>query len=88
MSKQTEEFQKREQFIDLARHVFPLIQQMEKVLEESEFGTSASITMGSDGYLEFQPYNTRWRMVRYKPSDSPAARYDFSEPIIITEEGK
>lgn len=83
MSEQLKDLQKREQFIELSQKVYPLMQQISKLLEESDFGTSASITLGREGYMEFQPYETKWRMVRYRPDDVPAARYELSELISI-----
>lgn len=82
-----QEVKKKEQFVKLAREVFPLVEQIRAAMSKSDFGESASITLGSDGYMEFHPYDSDWRMNRYRGDEVPVAQYEYRERISL-EEGK
>ena len=55
---------KKEQFVALAKEVYPLIEQIREALAKSPFGESASISISTDGYMEFRPYDSGWRLNR------------------------
>lgn len=78
---------KKEQFVVLAKEVYPLIEQIRQMLVKSPFGDSASISIGSEGYIEFRPYNSGWRLNKYRMDDSPVAQFEYQERIVL-EEGK
>lgn len=63
---------KKEQFVALAK---------------SPFGESASISISTDGYMEFRPYDSGWRLNRYRCDSTPVAQYEYQEKIVL-EEGK
>ena len=54
-------------------------------LAKSPFGESASIS--TDGYMEFRPYDSGWRLNRYRCDSTPVAQYEYQEKIVL-EEGK
>ena len=62
---------KKEQFVALAK---------------SPFGESASISISTDGYMEFRPYDSGWRLNRYRCDSTPVAQYEYQEKIILEEE--
>ncbi len=88
MNKELEELQKREQFIDLAKEVYPLMQKIRDLMQEHGFGSDASIIIRESGYMEFDPYNTDWKMTRYAKEETPIVRYDFQEAITLGEAEK
>lgn len=77
--------EKKEQFIGLAKEVFPLVEQIRSLMEKSGFGKSASISIGSEGYMEFRPYDSGWRLVKYGSESCPVAQYEYSEQIKLEE---
>lgn len=62
---------KKEQFVALAK---------------SPFGESASISISTDGYMEFRPYDSGWRLNRYRCDSTPVAQYEYQEKIALEEE--
>lgn len=58
-----------------------------EAMAKSPFGDSASISIGSDGYVEFRPYDSGWRLNRYRCDSTPVAQYEYQEKIVL-EEGK
>ena len=62
---------KKEQFVALAK---------------SPFGESASISISTDGYMEFRPYDSGWRLNRYRCDSTPVAQYEYQEKIVLEEE--
>lgn len=58
-----------------------------KLLAKSPFGESASISISTDGYMEFRPYDSGWRLNRYRCDSTPVAQYEYQEKIVL-EEGK
>lgn len=68
---------KKEQFVALAKEVYPLIEQIREAMAKSPFGDSASISIGSDGYVEFRPYDSGWRLNRYRCDSTPVAQYEY-----------
>ena len=56
-------------------------------LAKSPFGESASISISTDGYMEFRPYDSGWRLNRYRCDSTPVAQYEYQEKIVL-EEGK
>lgn len=79
--------EKKDQFVALAKEVYPLIEQIRGLIAKSPFEGSVSITVGSEGYMEFKPYESGWRMVKYRTDNKPVAQYEYREEIIL-EEGK
>lgn len=77
---------KKEQFVALAKEVYPLIEQIREAMAKSPFGDSASISIGSDGYVEFRPYDSGWRLNRYRCDSTPVAQYEYQEKIVLEEE--
>lgn len=78
--------EQKQQFIALAKEVYPLIKQIREVLENSSFSDSASITIGDDGYMEFHPYDCGWRLVKYRKEDSPVVCYEYREQMVLEED--
>lgn len=78
---------KKEQFVALSKEVYPLIEQIREAMAKSPFGDSASISIGSDGYVEFRPYDSGWSLNRYRCDSTPVAQYEYQEKIVL-EEGK
>ena len=78
---------KKEQFVALSKEVYPLIEQIREAMAKSPFGDSASISIGGDGYVEFRPYYSGWRLNRYRCDSTPVAQYEYQEKIVL-EEGK
>lgn len=78
---------KKEQFVALAKEVYPLIEQIREALSKSPFGESASISISTDGYMEFRLYDSGWRLNRYRCDSTPVAQYEYQEKIVL-EEGK
>ena len=68
---------KKEQFVALAKEVYPLIEQIREALAKSPFGESASISISTDGYMELRPYDSGW---------TPVAQYEYQEKIVLEEE--
>lgn len=81
--KGTEE--QKQQFIALAKEVYPLVNQIREALDKSSFSGSASISIGDEGYMEFHPYDTGWRLVKYRKDDSPAICYEYREEMKLEE---
>ena len=81
--KGTEE--QREQFLALSREVYPLIEQIREKLNNSTFGGAARISIGEDGYMEFQPYDSGWRMVQYRADKRPSITYEYQEHMKLGE---
>lgn len=75
--KGTEE--QKEQFLALSREVYPLIEQIREKLNGSTFGGAARISIGEDGYMEFQPYDCGWRLVQYRMDKKPSITYEYQE---------
>lgn len=78
---------KKEQFVSLAKEVYPLIEQIREAMAKSPFGDSASISIGSEGYMEFRPYDSGWKLNKYSVEREPVASFEFRERIVL-EEGK
>lgn len=78
---------KKEQFVALAKEVYPLIEQIREAMAKSPFGDSASISIGSEGYMEFHPYDTGWKLNRYSTDREPVVTFEFRERIVL-EDGK
>ncbi len=78
---------KKEQFVALSKEVYPLIEQIREAMAKSPFGDSASISIGSDGYVEFRPYDSGWRLNKYRMDGNPVAQFEYQEKIVL-EEGK
>lgn len=78
---------KKEQFVALAKEVYPLIEQIREAMSKSPFGDSASISIGSEGYMEFRPYDSGWKLNKYSVEREPVASFEFRERIVL-EEGK
>ena len=85
--KNREEANKKEQFVALSKEVYPLIEQIREAMAKSPFGDSASISISTDGYMEFRPYDSGWRLNRYRCDSTPVAQYEYQEKIAL-EEGK
>ena len=85
--KITEVESEKEQFVALAKEVYPLIEQIREAMAKSSFGDSASISIGSEGYMEFRPYGSSWKLNKYSIDREPVASFEFCERIIL-EEGK
>lgn len=60
-----------EQFEILCKAVYPHLKAIQEVLKrDNEEETTASITVGSDGYLDFHLYNSDWELVKFKDSQA------------------
>lgn len=79
--------EQKQQFVALAKEVYPLIMQIREVLEKSSFGDSASISIGSEGYIEFHPYDSDWRLAKYRKDSTPVICFEYREEMKL-EEGK
>ena len=62
------------------------IEQIREALAKSPFGESASISISTDGYMEFRPYDSGWRLNRYRCDSTPVAQYEYQEKIALEEE--
>ncbi len=40
----------------------------------------------ADGYMEFRPYDSGWRLNRYRCDSTPVAQYEYQEKIALEEE--
>lgn len=78
--------EKKDQFVALAKEIYPLIEQIREAMAKSPFGDSASISIGSDGYMEFHPYDSGWRMNKYRMDSNPVAQFEYQEKIVLEEE--
>lgn len=77
---------KREQFVELAKEVYPLMKQIGECMKAHGFTDSARATISSDGYMEFAPYDTGWILTRYSTEETPMAQYEYREKIYLEEE--
>lgn len=82
--KGTEE--QKQQFTALAKEIYPLVKQIREAMEKSSFGGSASISIGDEGYMEFHPYDSEWRLVKYRKDGSPVICYEYREEMKLEEE--
>ena len=71
----------RDRFEKLAKAVWPLMVQMEKLISESGFKKAADIIIDTDGYAKFTTYDTSWELVRYRTNDKPKLHLDYSHTI-------
>lgn len=86
MSKKiTEASENREQFIKLAKEVYPLMQEIRQLSIKYGFGEQSRMTLGADGYMEFAPYDTGWRMSKYGVDSSPMAQFEYRERVNLEE---
>lgn len=83
--KVTEVSENREQFIGLAKEVYPLMQEIRRLSIKYGFGEQARMTLGSEGYMEFAPYDTGWRMNKYSGDSSPMAQFEYRERVNLGE---
>lgn len=77
----------RDKFLATGRKVYPLIQEIKKVLEESGLGDRASISVCTDGFTNFYISGCDWQMNTYSFDDTPKAEYKCLEDVIPLEEG-
>lgn len=78
--------EQKQQFIALAKEVYPLVEQIREALEKSSFGGSASVSIGDDGYMEFHPYDCGWRLAKYRKDDSPVICFEYREEMKLEED--
>ena len=86
MSTEWEELQKREQFIELTKEVYPLIDRIAEIFAKADFGDSARITVEKNGYVSFTPYQSKWMMSRLKAEKEPTICFDYRERFAVKEE--
>lgn len=75
----------RDRFMQTAREIYPLLVNIREVIARNGYTESARITVGADGYLEFAPYETNWRLNAFSHDKKPKARYEYSEEIPLEE---
>lgn len=75
----------RERFLAVSREVYPLMKQIKELLGKHGFSDSTHITIGSDDYMEFHPYETGWAMRRYSSDRAPKAIFEYREEIPLEE---
>lgn len=69
----------KEDFRGLCLAVIPLIETVRKYLEDHGIDNLASITMSSDGYVDFNVNGSDWRMSRIKKGEEAQMRNDCVE---------
>lgn len=75
----------RDDFKELCMEVLPPILSIEKTLANRGVTTTASISIGEDGYMSFDVCKSKWRMVRYKKGGPIKMMYEHSEEIRVTD---
>ena len=68
MSKEKIEMTEK-QFEELCKAVYPHLKAIQEALKGNGEEMSASISVGSDGYLNFHPYNSDWEVQRFTGND-------------------
>ena len=58
------------QFEKLCKAVYPHLKAIQEALKGNGEEMSASISVGSDGYLNFHPYNSDWELSKFKDSQA------------------
>ena len=58
------------QFEELCKAVYPHLKAIQEALKGNGEEMSASISVGSDGYLNFHPYNSDWELSKFKDSQA------------------
>ena len=69
MSKEKIEMTEK-QFEELCKAVYPHLKAIQEALKGNGEEMSASISVGSDGYLNFHPYNSDWELSKFKDSQA------------------
>lgn len=69
MSKEKLEMTEK-QFEELCKAVYPHLKAIQEALKGNGEEMSASISVGSDGYLNFHPYNSDWELSKFKDSQA------------------
>ncbi len=74
-------------FKELSLEILPMIAGMMKVLESKGEGKTASLHMNaSDGYFNFDLYDTGWEFSKYSNDNKVAIRYQYREEIELPEQ--
>lgn len=74
----------RENFLTLSKEVYPLMKKIRELLKENGFN-AAHITIGTEGYMEFSPYETGWSLRRYSTDGVTKAVYELKDEIPLEE---
>lgn len=71
----------KEEFKGLCVAILPRIKEIEREMKERGVEATSSISIGTDGYINFHIYGSRWEMLRYREEESVTIRYNYSEEI-------
>lgn len=76
-----------ETFAELSREVLPHIVAIRECLKK-RFGADqgASITINTDGFINFKPYNQEWELTRYSCSGEAVISYEYKEVLELEEQ--
>lgn len=88
MSKNDVVIEGKGQFKSICEQALPHLNAIEKILKENGAKESASITIGTDGYMSLRIYGSGWEMARYSHDTNAVIRNEYREEIAIPDAEK